>query len=171
MVRFTAGVRGFYLLLWVLPSLLIKGYQRLFPCRYSGQCVKLTSHLQLVPRLRMHRAIPSLSPYAFMACAGTHLLFFQSIFCFNNWDFVWGVWEEPRRNSGEVSDSLATNSALFHLTVSGCHIRLFIWKASVRISTPRQVSMTCFVFLHFLEAHLRDVIWKKATNVPVLPAG
>jgi hypothetical protein len=29
--------------------------------------VKLTTHLQLVPRLRMHRAIPPLLQYAFMA--------------------------------------------------------------------------------------------------------
>jgi len=35
---------------------------------YGGGCVQLTTHLHLVPRLKMSRAIPLLSLYAFMLC-------------------------------------------------------------------------------------------------------
>jgi hypothetical protein len=39
------------------PSPLSNGYQRLFPRRYSGRGVKLTTHLQLVPRSRKFASI------------------------------------------------------------------------------------------------------------------
>jgi hypothetical protein len=39
----------------------------LFSWRYSGRGVKLTTHLQLVLRSRMHGAIPPLPQYVFMA--------------------------------------------------------------------------------------------------------
>jgi len=39
----------------------------LFPCGYCGQVVKLIAHLHLVPRSRMHGAIPPLRHYVFMA--------------------------------------------------------------------------------------------------------
>jgi hypothetical protein len=38
---------------WGPPNLLSDGYQGLFPRGYSGQGVKLTTHLSLVPRSRM----------------------------------------------------------------------------------------------------------------------
>jgi hypothetical protein len=38
--------------------------------------LRLTTHLLLVPRLRMGGAMPSLLLYAFMPCAGTTLRFF-----------------------------------------------------------------------------------------------
>jgi hypothetical protein len=50
--------------LWGLPSLLSNGYKGLFP---SGLCVKLSTHLPLVPRSRMHGAIPPLPQYPFVA--------------------------------------------------------------------------------------------------------
>jgi hypothetical protein len=48
--------------LWTLPSFLSNGCQGLFP-----RGLKLTTHLRLVPRSRMHGAIPPLTQYAFMA--------------------------------------------------------------------------------------------------------
>jgi hypothetical protein len=44
--------------LWGPPSLLSNGYQGLLPREQSGRGVKLTNHLHLVPRSRMHGAIP-----------------------------------------------------------------------------------------------------------------
>jgi hypothetical protein len=41
--------------LWDLPSLLSNGYPGLLSRGLSGRAVKLTSHLQLVPRSRKHR--------------------------------------------------------------------------------------------------------------------
>jgi hypothetical protein len=43
--------------------------------RYSGQGVKLTTDLYLVPRLRMNGVIPLLPLYAFVAWTGKTLLF------------------------------------------------------------------------------------------------
>jgi hypothetical protein len=41
-------------------------YQVIFPWSWSGRSVKLTTHLHLVPRSRMHGAIPPLHQHAFM---------------------------------------------------------------------------------------------------------
>jgi hypothetical protein len=41
---------------------------RVFPQRWSSRDVKLTTHLHLVPTLRMHGAVPLLPQYAFTAC-------------------------------------------------------------------------------------------------------
>jgi hypothetical protein len=46
--------------LWGPPSLLSDGYQGLFARELSGRGVKLTTHLRLVPRLRVNGTIPSL---------------------------------------------------------------------------------------------------------------
>jgi hypothetical protein len=43
--------------LWGTPSLLFNGHQGLFPRGESGRGVKLTTHLQLVPRLGIHGSI------------------------------------------------------------------------------------------------------------------
>jgi hypothetical protein len=55
------------------------------PSSYSGHCVKLTTHLHLVPGLRMSGAIPLLHPYACKAQAGTILpfLLFTSLYIYN----------------------------------------------------------------------------------------
>jgi hypothetical protein len=53
--------------IWGVPSLLSNGYQGLFPWGQSGRGVKLTTHFHLVPRSRMHRIIPPLPQYAFIA--------------------------------------------------------------------------------------------------------
>jgi hypothetical protein len=52
--------------LWGPPSFLSSGYQRLFRRGYSGRGVKLTTHLHLVPRLRMRRAIHPHPQYVFI---------------------------------------------------------------------------------------------------------
>jgi hypothetical protein len=49
------------------PSFLTNGYQGLFLWGQSGRGVKLTTHLHLVPRSRMRRAIPPLLQHTFMA--------------------------------------------------------------------------------------------------------
>jgi len=46
--------------LWGPPSLLSNGYLGLLPWGQIGRVVKLTTHLQLVPRLRMCGDIPPL---------------------------------------------------------------------------------------------------------------
>ena len=38
---------------------------------YSGPCMKLTTHIHLVPGLRMSGVMPPLPPYAFMVWTGT----------------------------------------------------------------------------------------------------
>jgi hypothetical protein len=48
-------------------SLLSNGYQGIYPWGQSGMGVKLTTHLNLVPRLRMHGVIPPVSQYVFVA--------------------------------------------------------------------------------------------------------
>ena len=50
--------------IWDPPSILFSGYHGSF-MGYSGHGVKLTTVLQLLPRLRMRGALPL--PYAFMA--------------------------------------------------------------------------------------------------------
>lgn len=42
--------------------------------------MKLPTHLQLQPRLRMREAAPPLPPHAFMACAGTTLPFIFTLY-------------------------------------------------------------------------------------------
>jgi hypothetical protein len=59
--------------LWGPLSLLLNGNKGFFTERQSGQGVKLTNHLHLVPRLRMRGTIPELPPHAFMAVTGTTL--------------------------------------------------------------------------------------------------
>jgi len=46
---------------WGPPSLLYSGYRGLLPRGWSGRGAKLTTHLHLVPRLRMSGAIPPLT--------------------------------------------------------------------------------------------------------------
>ena len=74
------------------------------PSGYSGQGVKLTTHLQLVPGLRMSGAIPLLHPYACKAQAGTILpflsftsLYIQKLFACNCFDISYNT-VEPRHN-------------------------------------------------------------------------
>jgi hypothetical protein len=44
------------------------GNRRSFRWGKSGRCLRLTTHLRLVPRFRIHGAIPPLSMYALMVC-------------------------------------------------------------------------------------------------------
>jgi hypothetical protein len=53
--------------LWVPPSLLSNGYQRLLPWEWSGQGMKLTAHLHPVLRSKNEWSYASTPPYAFMA--------------------------------------------------------------------------------------------------------
>jgi hypothetical protein len=70
-VRVPVGSRIFSSLnrpdrLWGVPNLLSNGYRGLFPRGQSGRGVRLTTHLQLVPRSRKCGSIHPL-PQAFMA--------------------------------------------------------------------------------------------------------
>jgi hypothetical protein len=60
-VRVPAGAGNFSLHPASRPALEPDGYQGLVPWRQSGRGVKLTTHLHLVPRSRIHGAIPPLS--------------------------------------------------------------------------------------------------------------
>jgi hypothetical protein len=60
--------------LWGQPSLLFSGYRGSFP---GGRGVQLTTHLQIERRLRMSRAIPRPSLYAFVALVEETLSFSQ----------------------------------------------------------------------------------------------
>jgi hypothetical protein len=53
--------------LWGPPILLSGGYRKLFPLGWTGRSIKLTTHLHLAPRLRMHGAVPLLPQYVFVA--------------------------------------------------------------------------------------------------------
>jgi len=66
------------------PSLLLNGYQGLFPQGWAGQGMKLMSHLQPVPMLRRGKAITLLLLYAFIPCTGSlmSLLFYKQIIQF-----------------------------------------------------------------------------------------
>jgi hypothetical protein len=76
-VRILAGVRDFCLLQNVQtspgahPVFFFNGYRGFHG--YSGWGVKLTTHLHLVPRLRMIGAMPLLPLYAFMVWTETTL--------------------------------------------------------------------------------------------------
>jgi hypothetical protein len=61
------------------PTLLLNGYQGLFPQGWTGQGMKLASHLQPVPMLRSE-AITLLLLYAFTPCTGSLMsLFYNQI--------------------------------------------------------------------------------------------
>jgi hypothetical protein len=60
------------------PSLLFEGYLGTYPY-WSGRGVKLTTHLHLVPSLRMSGAISPLPVYAFTVWTETILLFYMPI--------------------------------------------------------------------------------------------
>jgi len=68
-VRFPTGAVIFFSLqlrldrLWGSPSLLSSGYWELLRWGKSCRAVNLTTHLHLLPILRMCGAIPSLPPY------------------------------------------------------------------------------------------------------------
>jgi len=51
----------------ILSSLLSNGYQGLFPRRLSCQRVKLTTNLNLMPRVKMRGAIPTFLQHVFIA--------------------------------------------------------------------------------------------------------
>jgi hypothetical protein len=61
--------------LWTPPILQFIGQQRLFLQEFSGWDMKLTTHLHLEPRLRIHGAIPLVPPYSFMTSTRTLLSF------------------------------------------------------------------------------------------------
>jgi hypothetical protein len=63
------------------PSLLLNGNLVLFPQEWTGQGMKLTSHLQPVPMLRRGKATTLLPLYAFIPCTGSlmSLLFYKQI--------------------------------------------------------------------------------------------
>jgi len=61
-------------LLWGLRSLLFSGYQCFF-LGVHGQGMKLTTHIHLLPRLRMSGAVPLIPIYAFVAWTGKILHF------------------------------------------------------------------------------------------------
>jgi hypothetical protein len=71
--------------LWGPPIFLSNGYRRIFPHRYSGQGVKLTTHLHLVPRSRMRGAIRPLPHTSFMAW---HLVKHREKFAFIFFTFM-----------------------------------------------------------------------------------
>jgi hypothetical protein len=52
--------------LWGPPNLLSNGYWGLFPRGLNSMGMKLTTHLQLLPRSRQCGSIHPLPPYAFM---------------------------------------------------------------------------------------------------------
>ena len=80
MVRFLGGVKNFYLFqnsridseAYPVPGVRFQGFKR------SGR--KDDPFISIWRRgLKMHGAITSLSPYAFVACSGDNLLFFWDV--------------------------------------------------------------------------------------------
>jgi len=69
-IRIPAGSRNFSLL-QIIPAYCSVDTEGFSPGGKSGRDVRLTSHIRLVPGLRMSGAVPPLPIYAFMACTGT----------------------------------------------------------------------------------------------------
>jgi len=71
--------------LWGPLILLVSGYYSLFP--KGDQGVMLTTHLRVVPRLRMSGAVPLLPQYAFLAWMGKTLSYLVDVMHGNkkNW--------------------------------------------------------------------------------------
>jgi len=69
--------------LWVPTNLLFSGNHHFFPPWLSRQVMKLTTHLHLLPRLRMTGAVPLLPLYPSMAWTGKTLSFITLCLKFN----------------------------------------------------------------------------------------
>lgn len=79
------------------------------PWSYSGHCVELTTHLHLVPGLRMSGVIPLLHPYACKAQAETILpfLLFTSLYIYNlfacNYFVIYSIVEPWQNDISEIT--------------------------------------------------------------------
>ena len=123
------------------------------PSSYFGQGVKLTTHLQLVPRLRVSGAIPLLHSYACKAPAETILPFlpFTSLYIYNlfacNHSVISHNMVEPRQN--DFSDGQS------HLLV----IFFFSHKLAAHMQDHRPTGM--WWDKQFLKSFTRQ--WKECT--------
>ena len=95
-------------------SPLFRGYRGLFTQQQSCRCVKLTTHTNQVPRLRMCGATPLFPLHAFTAWSGQLYLclIFLFVHIFLKPDSHWGTFYDALRNSRPIRLRMAPEKYL-----------------------------------------------------------
>jgi hypothetical protein len=169
----------------VVPSLLFNGYRGYYR-KWSGRWVMLTTHLHLVPVLRMSGAIPLLPLFVPMAGTGT-LLFLLLVH----------IYQATRRHNLIHSSTRSTTPYLqieigglnsphkkcYFLRVgSGCGDVMGCWSLSLSLSHPPLLSMpqdlAPWMYLDLCQAHVKyqtcrpfSYFWHESKSCAVSAAG